>query len=97
MRVEKHHLFNQWYERLSVRDKGLVSSRIFRIEENDYLGDYKYIGGDVFELRWKNGLRIYFSSRTDNEGKIIFLLLGGTKHGQNRDIQKAKRIKKQIH
>jgi putative addiction module killer protein len=52
------------------------------------IGDYKSVGGGVYELRFHigAGYRIYFSC----EGDIIILLLcGGDKSSQQQDIKKA--------
>ncbi|NGX61581.1 MAG: hypothetical protein K940chlam9_01068 [Chlamydiae bacterium] len=46
---------------------------------------------EVWELRWKNGRRIYFSFIPE---KKILLLLGGNKNGQDKDIRKAKSLLK---
>jgi putative component of toxin-antitoxin plasmid stabilization module len=54
--------------------------------------DRKYLGDDLFELRWRNGRRAYFSMMTDREGQAVLMLLGGGKNGQNRDISAARKI-----
>ncbi len=78
--------FEDWLKGLSLRFRGAIESRVSRIEEEGHFGDCKYIGNGVSELRWKNGLRIYFVRLE----KGIFLLNGGDKNGQKKDIKKAK-------
>ena len=71
MKAVSTHEFNSWYEKTTLQEKAQVDSRIARIEENNYLGDWKYIADGLAELRWKNGRRIYFAKLRD---KIILLL-----------------------
>ncbi len=49
------------------------------------------LGDGLFELKWKNGLRVYFGY-VEMNGRAALVLLGGEKHGQNRDIAKARGI-----
>src|SRR5215471_19902942 len=49
-----------------------------------------YLGDGLAELRWKSGMRLYFSRITDRQGTAVLLILGGTKHGQEKDITKAR-------
>ena len=47
----------------------------------------RIITSQVAELKWKNGIRVYFFKEDD---ETIFLLLGGLKNAQKKDIKKAK-------
>ncbi len=53
------------------------------------MGYSKALGMGLFEFKWKNGLRIYFVFKK----KKLILLSGGSKNGQKKDIDKAKKIK----
>jgi putative addiction module killer protein len=55
------------------------------------LGDYRTLGEGLYELRFffGPGFRIYFTIR---QGTIVFLLCGGDKSSQSKDIQKARQI-----
>lgn len=66
-----------------------IRSRLRRIEETGNLGDYRSVGGGVFEFRLQfgAGYRIYFGKIGDD---AILLLRGGDKGSQSRDIEKAK-------
>ena len=64
-----------------------MESRIFRIEHYDHSGDAKHLGEGLSELRWKNGLRVYFA-RVAN--RVVLLLHGGGKNDQKNDIKKAR-------
>lgn len=82
--------FVEWLS--SIRDKATVArirSRLRRIEETGNLGDYRSVGGGVFEFRLQfgAGYRIYFGQIGDD---TILLLRGGDKGSQSRDIEKAK-------
>ena len=45
----------------------------------------------VWELRWENGRRIYYSLIPVSQ---VLLLLGGNKNGQTKDINQAEKIYK---
>ena len=87
MKVARSSEFEEWLVNESAKVQALVESRIFRIEHYDHFGDAKYIGNGMAELRWKNGLRIYFARI---EARRVLLLLGGGKSEQKNDIKKAK-------
>ena len=91
MKIGKCSEFILWFDSLPLRTQGLIDARIYRIEEYEHFGDCKYIGNGIAELRWKNGLRIYFL-KSDN--KTVLLLNGGGKNEQKRKIKKAKILSK---
>ena len=72
---------------MSAKMQALVEARIFRIERYDHFGDAKHLLEGLSELRWKNGLRVYFA-RVGT--RVILLLHGGGKNDQKNDIKKAK-------
>ena len=75
-----------WYLPLDNSQKIMISKRLQRIKIDNY-GDYKDLGNGLKELRFKNGVRIYF---TEFENVIVILLNGGDKKRQSKDIKKAK-------
>ena len=81
--------FSNWVNSLrDRRGQAAIDNRLRRIALGN-LGDYKSVGGGVFELRVDTGpgYRVYFG----RVGKIIILLLcGGDKSTQRRDIERAK-------
>ena len=91
MKIVSTYEFNNWYKKMTVREKAQVDARIARVEEHEHLGDWKYIANGLAELRWKNGRRIYF---TKLKGKIILLLIGGYKNDQKKDIKEAHKLLK---
>jgi len=90
MKLLKFDEFEAWMTKLNLKLKAQVDARLHRIQEHDHFGDAKYLGDGIAELRWKNGMRVYFAKGTDASGKIVYLILGGNKNGQEKDIQKAK-------
>ena len=63
--------------------------------ENGHFGDCKQITTDLFELRFffDSGLRIYYTIQND---KVVFLLAGGDKSSQKRDIAKATELSAEL-
>lgn len=81
--------FTDWIEALKdVMGRAHITNRLNRVSIGHY-GDYKSVGGGVYELRihYGPGYRVYFSEQQDT---IVLLLLGGSKRTQLKDIQKAK-------
>lgn len=79
--------FSNWLESLHSEIRYRVKERLWRVMLGN-LGDYKFIGEGVFELRLQfgSGYRIYFG----NQGNTVILLLcGGDKSTQCKDIAKA--------
>jgi putative addiction module killer protein len=81
--------YREWYGTLSEAHKKLISGRLDRIRTEGYLGKIRPLGDGLFELKWKNGLRIYFCRTGQN---TLLLLLGGLKNAQQKDIDKARRL-----
>ena len=80
--------FNKWLRKLKDKNTKIkILARLDRMENGNF-GDYKQVQTDLFELRFffGGGLRIYYTIR---DNRIIFLLVGGNKSSQQRDIQKA--------
>lgn len=63
--------------------------------EQGNLGDHKSVGDGVFEIRisYGPGYRLYYSNQSN---VIKLLLIGGDKSTQEKDIQKAKTLLKEI-
>lgn len=91
MKIIKSAPFDKWYKKLDITQKTTIDVRITRILVHDNYGYFKKID-QISELKFKNGLRVYYA----HEGDQILLLLNGggknTKRDQNRDIEKAKQV-----
>lgn len=89
--VYRSSLFDAWLR--SLRDRA-AQARIFnriRNVEMGNLGDHKALGGGLFELRVHHGpgYRLYFAREGD---AVIFLLAGGDKSSQSKDIARARKL-----
>jgi len=87
--------YSDWFENLKDdRARAKILVRIDRLQLR-LRGDSKSVGETVSELRidYGSGYRVYYTKR----GKlIIFLLAGGDKSSQKRDIKKAQRLAKML-
>jgi putative addiction module killer protein len=86
--------FKNWFEGLKDRRASeRIALRIVRLQSGLF-GDAKFFDG-IGELRIDHGpgYRIYFTKRGD---VIVFLLWGGDKRSQARDILKAKEIARDL-
>lgn len=85
--IEKTEEFDDWLSDLSAKNEALVRSRLVKIRDEGYFGWYKILGDGLVELKWKNGLRVYFIRTGQTK---IRILLGGSKNGQKKDIERAR-------
>jgi putative addiction module killer protein len=94
VRINKTPEFEEWLLSLRIQEQAQIEARLYRVKAFGHFGDCKPLKGtddSISELRWKNGLRIYFY----REGQsTIRLLLGGMKNGQKKDIKKAELLLK---
>jgi putative addiction module killer protein len=97
--IKRYHLeqtstFARWLK--SLKDLQARSAIVLRLKQVQagHLGDVKYVGGGVSELRWHlgPGYRVYLCKRGD---EIIVLLAGGDKSTQQRDIARAQLLAKE--
>ena len=90
--VETTKEFDNWLKKLKdPLARGAIANRVFRIRTQGNFGDFKNLGAGLFELRFmqRSGYRIYY---TIQNKKIVFLLSGGNKTSQDRDIAKAREL-----
>ena len=83
--------FSSWLDSLRDREaRARIKKRLDRVEQGN-LGDYRFVGEGVFELRidYGSGYRVYF---VQVERVIVLLLCGGDKSTQDKDIQQAKQF-----
>jgi putative addiction module killer protein len=76
------------------RARQKIAGRLRRLKFGHF-GDVEPVGHGVSELRIHEGkgYRVYFRKQGD---EIIFLLCGGDKKSQQRDIAQAQRIWKEL-
>ncbi|CAK8724162.1 Putative addiction module killer protein [Candidatus Electronema halotolerans] len=89
--IETSNVFDKWLA--GIKDltfRARIISRFDRIQLGSF-GDHKSLGEGLFELRFffGPGFRAYY---TIKECKVVFLLCGGDKSSQSKDIERAKSI-----
>ena len=87
--VKKTPEFFEWFQRESSKSQEQTFDRLSRIERDSHFGDHKHIKKYLWELRWKNGRRIYYAYLPH---KNLLVILGGNKNGQKQDINKAQKL-----
>ncbi len=93
--VTATRIFDRWLA--SMRNpiaKAAVISRVRRVEHGNF-GDHKSIRDSVSEMRIDvgSGYRVYYTIRNMH---VVFLLCGGDKRTQQKDIERAIDIAKEI-
>ncbi|OFZ18108.1 MAG: hypothetical protein A2Z20_06055 [Bdellovibrionales bacterium RBG_16_40_8] len=81
--------YDGWYEKLDRLSQAQIEKRLSAIKNDEHFGHTRHIEAGLCELKFNNGIRIYFYRSGTKE---ITLVYGGTKHGQDKDIKKAKVI-----
>ena len=66
MKDESYTIYNapeydEWLDEQSAKSQVQVRSRISHIQDDGHFGDHKEVGNGVWELRWKNGRRVYYA------------------------------------
>ncbi|WP_436414888.1 type II toxin-antitoxin system RelE/ParE family toxin [Petrimonas sp.] len=90
--IEKTTEFDKWLKKLNdLRAKAKILFRLQKLEQDEHFGDCEPVGDGIRELKinYAKGYRVYFK---EVDRKIIILLIGGDKSTQQRDIEKAKSI-----
>ena len=81
--------FENWFKRINAQAAAKVTTALVRLEGGN-TSNTKSLGGGVYELKidFGQGYRVYFGY---DGPKVVILLAGGTKKGQNKDITAAKK------
>ena len=100
MIVRTTEVFDKWFRKIKDMSAQMtIARRIRRIEQENFFGDIKSVGGGVSEIRIfvGTGYRLYFTKRGE---EIVILLCGGIKTGQNKaqqdDIKLAQELAKEV-
>jgi putative addiction module killer protein len=74
--------------------RGRIATRLNRLA-NGNAGDAKSVGGGIWEMRidYGPGYRIYYKQMGQ---QLVFLLCAGDKTTQNKDIEQAKQLAKEL-
>ncbi len=92
--IGKSPEYQSWITSQNEKSIIQIEYRLNAIARNGHFGDHKPIDKlcNLWELRWKNGRRIYYHQY--RMAAKVFLLMGGKKNDQKKDIRKAKNILK---
>lgn len=90
LRIKKTAEFGRWYDSLSGTERTRIDARLDNMAAG-HLGDSRSLGDGLFELRWKNGMRVYYSRKRIGDIDTI-VLWGGFKGSQKSDIARARRL-----
>ena len=83
--VENKVPYLEWYNSLDKSLRLIVDKRLSKVERGLY-GNNKRLSEELYELKFDNGLRIYY---TEIENTIVLLFTGGNKSKQSKDIEIA--------
>lgn len=92
MILKKTNFFIKWFEKLTENTQTYLKAYIDRLTKGNF-SNCKSVGEGVHELKinYQKGYRIYFINKNNI---IIILLIGGDKSSQQKDIEKAKQLKR---
>ena len=91
VKIIKTEDFAAWYKSQDKHTRRIVDARLTRIEQEEHFGTVRRFE-DLTELKWTSGIRVYTAVIKPN----VFVLLGGNKNGQEKDIKRAKNILAEI-
>ena len=98
MKIIMSSIFDSWLENLKdKRAQRVITYAITRCEAHgQMIGDIKPVGDKVYEMRFffDSGYRVYY---TQIGSLTVYLLAGGDKSTQRKDIKKAKQLAFDIH
>ncbi|WP_426170943.1 type II toxin-antitoxin system RelE/ParE family toxin [Pseudoduganella sp. R-34] len=92
--IKSTQKYRDWMASIKdVKTAAIVASNVEKLERG--LGDVAPVGEEVSEIRVDHGpgYRVYFGELA---GQVIILLAGGTKKGQQADIDDAKTMFKEL-
>lgn len=87
--------FLDWLSALrNVQARARIAKRIDRLVQGNF-GDVKSVSDGIGELRFDfgPGYRVYFVRRGD---VVVILLCGGDKSSQQRDIERARMLAREV-
>ncbi len=93
--VRRTSAFIDWLTELDdVQGRARIAKRLDRLADGNF-GDAKSVGNGVSELRFAfgPGYRVYYTLR---DRVVVILLCGGDKQSQQRDIERAVAMAKEV-
>jgi len=95
IRIKYTWVYRIWYKGLEdIRAKARIDIRLNSVKKGVF-GDQRSVGNGIFELKinYGPGYRIYYKKIKND---ILILLCGGDKSTQEDDVEKAKKILKEL-
>lgn len=89
LREDASNPYKQWFDGLSSQAAAKVTVAKLRMELGNTSSIKWFDGMGEYVIDWGPGYRIYLAKDGDT---LIILFGGGTKRGQQRDIDKAKEL-----
>ena len=89
IREDASNPYKQWFDSLSAQAAAKVTVAKLRMELGNTSSIKWFDGMGEYVIDWGPGYRIYLAKDGD---RLIILFGGGTKRGQQRDIDKAKEL-----
>ncbi len=81
----------EWYKSLDKSLRLIIDKRLSKVERGLF-GKNRQLSDELFELKFDNGLRIYY---TEANNTIVLLFTGGNKSKQSKDIELAEKYLKE--
>jgi putative addiction module killer protein len=88
--------YSDWYEVQTAKIRAQIDGRLEKIRDFGHYGHVKKLSSVLYEIKFNNGNRIYYTEKMIN-GEVLILILGGNKNGQDKDIKKAQKAAEKIH
>jgi putative addiction module killer protein len=89
--IETTETFDEWLDSIKdIKHRARILKRFDYVEMGNF-GDHKPVGSNLFELRFffGSGFRVYYTIKGNI---VVFIINGGDKDSQKKDIKKAKAI-----
>lgn len=86
----------EWHRTQSPKVRAQIDARLQNLTLHNYFGRLRQLSSILFELKFNNGNRIYYTEKVIDD-KTVILILGGNKNGQDKDIRRAQKIAEKIH
>lgn len=85
--IRKTAEYIAWFTEQTRKLQAQIEKRLENIRAHGHFGHVRVLSERLAEIKFNNGVRIYFTRGPGNE--VVILLLGGNKNGQSKDIKKA--------
>ena len=92
--IETTPQFDKWHAKLDKLASARIAARLLKVSMGIW-GDHKALGAGLIELRehFGAGLRMYATRKGQ---QVVIMLAGGSKHGQQADIDSARKLIQQL-